>query len=172
MSVAARAVLCSAGFVLSGCATAPPATLPAAPSIADPPGTPADERAAVERTYRDFWRITWNFTVEPDTARETEVHRVTGPALADQITSRAREQLSGGIRLYGAVMARVSSVQITGDQAALQDCQDASKAGQADVASGKPRNVGVARNPVHATLTKESDGVWRVDRVEFPGGEC
>ncbi|WP_093267601.1 hypothetical protein [Saccharopolyspora shandongensis] len=126
----------------------------------------------MERTYRDFWRITWNSTTERGAGWDAEVRRVTGQELADQITSRAREQLAGGIRLYGAVMARVSSVQITGDHASLQDCQDMSLAGQADLASGKPRNVGVARNLVHATLSKGPDGVWRVDRVEFPGGEC
>ncbi|TDD41375.1 hypothetical protein [Saccharopolyspora elongata] len=170
--VAARTVLCPVGFIVVGCATAPPATLPADPSIVAPPGLPSDEHAVVERAYRDFWRITWNSTTERDGVWDAEVRRVAGQELADQITSRAREQLAGGIRLYGAVVARVSSVQITGGQASVQDCQDASRAGQADLASGNPKNVGIARNLVHATLTKGPDAVWRVDRIEFPGGEC
>lgn len=114
VSITAHAVLCSVGFVLAGCATAPPATLPADPGIAAPPGPPSDERAEVERAYRDFWRITWNSTTERDTAWDTQIRQVTGQELADQITSRAREQLSGGTRLYGAVVAHVSSIQKIG----------------------------------------------------------
>ncbi|MGW1680095.1 hypothetical protein [Saccharopolyspora sp. NPDC002376] len=132
----------------------------------------SDERAEVERTYRDFWRITRNTTTDRSAEWEAEVRQLTTPELADQITARARDQLASGVRLYGAVVAHVTSVEVTGDRASVQDCQDASRAGQADAVSGAPKNVGIQRNPVHATLSKGTDSHWRVDRIEYPGGEC
>ncbi|WP_143121659.1 hypothetical protein [Saccharopolyspora antimicrobica] len=157
---------------LAGCASAPPADLPADPSIAPPPAPSDAERAEVERTYRDFWRITWNTTTDRSAEWDAEVRQVAGQELADQIATRSRDQLASGVQLYGAVVANVTSIEITGNHANVQDCQDASRAGQADVVSGAPKTVGIPRNPVRAALSKGTDTRWRVDRVEFPGGEC
>ncbi|KAA5825447.1 hypothetical protein F1721_32955 [Saccharopolyspora hirsuta] len=171
-SAALPASLCLTAVALAGCASEPLATAPADPGIDPPPMPSSDERAEVERSYRDFWRITWNTTADRSAEWDAEVRQVASQEMADQITTRARDQLASGVRLYGAVVAHVTAVEITGNRASVQDCQDTSRAGQADAISGEPKNVGVQRNPVRATLSKGTDSRWRVDRIEFPGGEC
>jgi hypothetical protein len=89
-----------------------------------------------------------------------------------RIVEGLRSLRGRSVTLYGSVTSRVSSVDITGSRATLRDCQDASKAGQADAATGKPKTVGVARSPIQATLERGTDGAWRVTGVSYPGGSC
>lgn len=81
------------------------------------------------------------------------------------------QQRSRGITLYGQIQPRISDVRIEGERAVVTDCQDASHSGQAD-ASGQPRTVGLARNPVSGTLHRGTDGEWRMARIDYPGGSC
>ena len=81
------------------------------------------------------------------------------------------QQRAHGISLYGQIHPRISDVRVEGKRAVVTDCQDASHSGQAD-ASGQPRTVGLARNPVSGTLHRGTDGEWRMARIDYPGGSC
>ncbi|RJQ77673.1 hypothetical protein D5S17_14725 [Pseudonocardiaceae bacterium YIM PH 21723] len=88
---------------------------------------------------------------------------------------RGYEQLQqSGTTLYGTVEPHLKSVEVVtnGSAAKVIDCQDAGHSGQADAASNKAKNVGVARNPVNALVKRDSDGHWKVADIAYPGGEC
>ncbi|MGI8311680.1 hypothetical protein [Saccharopolyspora hattusasensis] len=165
-------VLWTVGVLAGGCASTPdPGPEPSEPSIAPPPGRYTGERAAVEGVYREFWRISWVSHDEPDAQWENELRRVTSGNLASHISSTARQQRAEGTGLYGEITPRVTDVHIEGDQATITDCQDTSRAGQSDLATGTPKTVGIERNSARVTLIRES-GVWRVSQLDFPGGPC
>lgn len=174
--VACRAgsVLAAAGVFLVGCGQAPPAPSPSPQaSIAAPPSlTWQAEDMAIRRAYVDFWRISWVAGREPDAAWENEVRRVAAEPLLGQLVGRAREQRRAGTELYGEVSPRIAEVRRENGGAVVVDCQDASHAGQADGATGRAKTVGVARNAVVGTLSRDSAGAWKVVHLDFPGGEC
>lgn len=81
------------------------------------------------------------------------------------------QQRAKGVSLYGEITPRITGVRITGDEAVVTDCQDASRAGQAD-ASGRARTAGLERNPVTTTLHRDEVGAWKVVEITYPGGSC
>jgi hypothetical protein len=96
-------------------------------------------------------------------------------ALADQpltaqLTHRKTEALAHGVRLYGHIQPHVTAIQNHGDQATVTDCQDTSRAGQADL-NGQPKTVGTTGNRVLGTLLRTPTG-WRVSHVDYIEGGC
>jgi len=89
------------------------------------------------------------------------------------VLASTRQQRRIGIKVYGYVIPRPIVLPINGsDRAQVTDCQDSSKSGQADAKTGRPRTVGVPRNPVTAVLVRGADGRWRVSSIKHPGGSC
>ncbi|MEV4731896.1 hypothetical protein [Saccharopolyspora sp. NPDC049426] len=160
---------CVAGAVTGACSSTPPSAPPVS-EIAAPPAQPS-ENAAIEGVYREFWSVSWVSSAETDQGWEQRLRAVATAELSEQVATRARQQRTQGVRLYGSVTPRITGTRIEGDRAVVTDCQDGSQAGLADAATGQPRNVGPSRNAVSATLSRESGG-WRVAKIEYPGGEC
>ncbi|WP_147268178.1 hypothetical protein [Spongiactinospora rosea] len=67
---------------------------------------------------------------------------------------------------YGYPVIHFFDVRIEGGRASLHDCQDARKVGQADDRTGKRISRGLPGTHMVAALIKESDGVWRVAKVD------
>jgi hypothetical protein len=89
------------------------------------------------------------------------------------VLASTRQQERIGIKVYGYVIPHPAVQPINGsDRAQVTDCQDASKSGQADAKTARPRTVGVPRNPVTAVLVRGADGRWRVSSIKHPGGSC
>jgi hypothetical protein len=128
--------------------------------------------AAVEASYKEYWRVEHVTMQLPESEWPSAIGKVAAGAQVDRVVEGFRSLRAQALTLYGSVTPRVSHVDVAGDQATVQDCQDASNAGQADATIGKPKNVGVPRNPITATLTRGSDGQWRVTGVSYPGGTC
>lgn len=160
---------CVAGAVTGACSSTPPSALPAG-EIAAPPAQ-SSENAAIEGVYREFWSVSWVSSAEPDQGWEQRLRAVATAELSEQVATRARQQRTQGVRLYGAVTPRITGARLEGDRAVVTDCQDGSQAGLADSATGQPRNVGPSRNAVSATMAREAGG-WRVAKIEYPGGGC
>jgi hypothetical protein len=68
---------------------------------------------------------------------------------------------------YGFVINHPYAVTVTGAQAVIKDCMDASHAGSIYTLSHTRRSVGVARDNTTAALVKGADGVWRVKNVVY-----
>ncbi|WP_158684532.1 hypothetical protein [Amycolatopsis orientalis] len=145
-----------------------PSQTPSAPSASG-----QDQRQAVEAAYTQFWPRTMHADDNPeDTWHDAVAAVATDPQLTTTLNAM-RYQKQAGIKIYGDVTARIVSVDVTRDTAKVVDCQDASRTGQADAKTGDRKTVGVPRNPVNASLKRDtSDGQWKVAQVSFPGGTC
>ena len=146
----------------------------ATPTVGASPSVPTStDVAQVEAVYRRYWTVGRYFDQQ---YRQADWRRVLSSVAADPLLSlvlaQAATQKRSGIKLYGQVVVHPTVVKQSGEQMLVKDCQDASHAGQADASTGKPRTVGVARNPVTATVRRGSDGHWRLTALTFPGGAC
>ena len=137
-----------------------------------PSATSDSERTAVEAAYRKFWEVSWDVDKQPVGRWRPLLATVSVDPELTRLYAGTKAQSTAGIRLYGKVVPRPTVLRASGGRAEVRDCQDASKAGQADARSGKPKTVGVARAPVTASLVRGSDGVWRVSDVRYTGGSC
>lgn len=129
------------------------------------------EQARVAESYERFWRLSQAVPHHPVEQQRPELASVATGSLTNTMLGNLEQQRTRGVTLYGDIQSRVSEVGIEGSRAVVTDCQDASRSGQAD-ASGQPRTVGLARNPVSGTLHRDPDGQWRMARIDYPGGSC
>lgn len=131
------------------------------------------DRAAVEAAYRGFWPVVASFAQLPDSRWQAALGQVATARQSALTISLTRTQRRNGIAVYGQPVPRAPQAVFSGPgRAMVRDCADFSRTGQADAGTGRPKTVGVARNPVRVTLVRGSDGRWRVDEVEYPGGTC
>ncbi|MGO1052971.1 hypothetical protein [Crossiella sp. CA198] len=150
----------------------PPAKSSPVTQQASPTNTSPDASAAVTAVYHDFWQLAGTIDKRPEPEWQPSLSKVAvDPQLRRMVQGLGllREQ---SVVLYGTTTARITGVEVAGDRATVQDCQDASTSGQAEAKSGKPKTVGVPRNPVTTTLLRGTDRQWRVADVVFGGGAC
>ncbi|WP_147263899.1 hypothetical protein [Prauserella sp. PE36] len=144
-----------------------------APQASTPFSSAPNQRQAVEQAYIQFWPLSLQVAQRPEENWRDAMSAVAVDPQLSITLSSMRQQKAAGITTYGEVTVRITSVVVTGDSAKVVDCQDGSRAGQADAATGDKKTVGVARMPVHATLVRDaSGGQWKVSKIDFPGGAC
>ena len=82
-----------------------------------------------------------------------------GHVLAQIAAYRADDEVS-----WGYLIPHITSVQVSGDQAVVRDCQDASSAWLVSSVTGQviPGTTGYARTSLVAGLARGSDGRWRL----------
>ncbi|MTD57140.1 hypothetical protein [Amycolatopsis pithecellobii] len=169
-----------APMLVAGCSGADAPAPTSSPNLSAPSQAPSapsasgqDQRQAVEAAYTQFWPRTMHADDKPeDTWHDALAAVATDPQFTTTLNAM-RYQKQAGIKIYGDVTARIVSVEVSGDTAKVVDCQDASHTGQADAKTGDRKTVGVPRNPVNASLKRDSsDGQWKVAEVSFPGGTC
>jgi hypothetical protein len=92
-----------------------------------------------------------------------------GHALAQMAWYRAHDEVA-----WGYLVPHVTSVQITGRQAIVRDCQDASNAWLVSTVTSQviPGTTGSARTYLVAVLVRGSDGRWRLTLLAQVGGSC
>jgi hypothetical protein len=163
--------------VLSACskpAPAPPLQPSQSKQTPDPVPAPTDaDTAAVKQAYADFWPLLATFDRH---VPENEWRTVLGRSMADpqlsQAIAIAQQQHRTGITVYGRPVPRAPRVTLRPpDGATIRDCADLSDYGEAD-ATGGHRTAGESRTPVTLSLVRGADRVWRVSKVDFPGGAC
>lgn len=133
----------------------------------------AADRSAVESAYREYWRASETLDRLPERQWPSVLGRVAVDPQLGLVLANARTQKRNGVTVYGHVVPRPTVGPIAGARRArVVDCQDASKSGQADARTGRPRTVGVARNPVEAVLIRGADDRWRVSTVTYRRGTC
>lgn len=183
-SAPALAVLLGLGLLLSACGAArsvarptgqPPSGLPRAPSTSAPLGgdaASAGTSAAVEAAYRRFWAVADDVDSRPPDQWRSVLATVTADPLLSRIVDGLLAQRAAGHRQYGQVVPHPTVVGLSIGTASVLDCQDASRAGEADADSGLPATAGNPRTPVAATLVRGTDGRWRVDQARYLPGTC
>lgn len=82
-----------------------------------------------------------------------------GHVLAQIAAYRAEGEVS-----WGYLVPHITSVQVSGNQAVVRDCQDASNAWLVSSSTGQviPGTTGYARTYLIAGLARGSDGRWRL----------
>lgn len=169
-------------MLLAGCSgggAAAPATT-SSPNLSAPSQSPsalaspgADQRQAVEAAYTQFWPRSLAIPSTPEDAWQAAMAKLAvDPQLSTTLTAMHRNK-QVGVKPYGDVTTRISSVEVNGDKATVIDCQDGSRSGQADATTGDRKTVGSPQIPIHAQMSRDaSDGQWKVAQLEYPGGSC
>ncbi len=86
-----------------------------------------------------------------------------------QVLAEAALFAKSGLRFYGQVVNHPYWQTPIGGRsvAVMGDCRDSSHYGTLYVKSGNKRTVGVAHDNTRVTLVRGSDGVWRVQKIEY-----
>jgi len=92
-----------------------------------------------------------------------------GHVLAQMAWYRTRDEAPGGY-----LIPHVTSVQITGGQAIVRDCQDAGNAWLVSTVTGRviPGTAGCVRTYLVAVLVRGPDRRWRLALLAHVGGPC
>jgi hypothetical protein len=95
------------------------------------------------------------------------------PYLGHVLAQMAWYQAHGEVA-WGYFVPHVTSVQITGSQAVVRDCQDASNAWLVSTTTGEviPGTAGSARTYLVATLARGGGERWRLTFLAYVGGPC
>ena len=145
-----------------------------APQVSSVPSTSGqDQRQAVEAAYTQFWPRSLAIPNTPeDSWRDALAAIAVDPQLSKTLAAMHRNK-QVGVKPYGDVTTRISRVDVRGDQATVIDCQDGSRSGQADAATGERKTVGSPQIPIHARLIRDAaSGQWKVAQLDYPGGQC
>jgi len=145
---------------------------PVAPSSAGKSSAPSDDSADVKVAYEKFWDI-GNAVIRQDSAQwNGQLAAVATDPQLSRMLDNLKTLQSRSLTVYGATREHVTKIDVAGDVATVQDCQDASGTGQADAKTGEHKTVGVPRSPVSARMQRTTDGKWRVAEISYPGGTC
>ncbi len=151
--------------------SAAPITPTTAPTAPKPSASPVDAKDEVLVHYRAFWDALPKASRLPeDQANALLEQYLVDPALT-KIEGTLASQRAFDRRLYGANTPRPTSVDVTGDQATVVDCQKSDAAGVEDAKTGERLTVGPARNPVTATLQR-SGSSWLIATITYGTGDC
>ena len=132
-------------------------------------------RLAVEGQWLQFWIAYDQIVRTPREDREAKLHSVAEPTLVANVLKAADDADSDGIDNYGTWTHRISwQFPIAGSQTAIiADCQDQSKTGTYEVASGKILTVGKERSNMRGEFAVGTDGIWRLRQLYLLGDqEC
>jgi hypothetical protein len=129
--------------------------------------TPTTEspEAEVEAAYLAFWDMAVRLAESPDPDDPEIAERSSGDA-RDDLVAGLTALRDGGQRTESgpATGHDVSSVQIDGDEAELEDCA-VDESTLVDVATGDSLQEGTGTTLWRVTLLKQADG-WMVDQFE------
>lgn len=174
-------LLAGAIAVLSGCGDTQVDTsggLPApSPTAAlDASSTPStnSENELVLKQYRAFFDTLTPVSAVQDADEQARILR--GVAVEPELT-RSLGSLNASIAQgevdYGQEILNPRVVDLSGDVAHIEDCQDGSQAGRKNAATGEKITVGSKNDFAKVVMRRDVDGVWKVSEIEYqPAGSC
>lgn len=152
--------------------------LPSATPVLAPPASPSaantNDAAKILAQYRGFWR-----TLTPASraaARDRPAllaAYATNPALKSLLAGIEAQRLKGYV-YYGVDELRptIETLSVSRGTAVVNDCQDSTRAGLEDQATGRKLTAGKPRNHVVTTMHRSATGVWLVAFVTYPKTPC
>lgn len=163
---------CSGPTTTENPAPSATATSDAAPSPAATGRLEGVTEVAVLNAYRRFWTVASEVGREPASRRRIRLEPVaTDPFLSELLDGLAEQQNRGAVD-FGAVQLRPTIATLTPTRASVLDCQDASRSGEADRATGAVLSVGSSRTAFTATLTRDAAGRWKVTHARYLRDPC
>lgn len=175
------------GLVMAMAGAAAGCSSSSSPSLANPSGstspslaasqptptTTAGEKAQILSQYSGFWAELAPASKAAASRRRALLSPyATDPELTSLLRGMARGDRQGTV-FYGADRPRPKVARLSVQQgiAVINDCQDSSRAGNADRSTGRHLTVGVARHLVTATMHLVQ-GSWRVAFVTYQDAHC
>jgi hypothetical protein len=139
-----------------------------------PPSSPEEMAAEVIAAYTAYFPALTAAEQQPEARAAQMLARYAaqpylGHVLAQIAWYRAHDEV-----VWGFLVSHVTSVQITGGQAIVRDCQDASNAWLVSSVTGQviPGTVGSPRTYLIAALIRGSNGRWRLTLLTHLAGPC
>jgi hypothetical protein len=166
--------------LLAGCGGGSVPARPSPPDLSAPSQTSStpnssgqEQRQTVEAAYTQFWPRSLAIPNMPEGTWQKEMADLAvDPQLSTTLDGMRRNK-QVGVKPYGDVTTRISQVDVNGDRATVIDCQDGSRSGQADTATGDRKTVGSPQIPIRAHMVRDTtNGQWKVSQLEYPGGPC
>lgn len=132
----------------------------------------ASALAAVVGAYDALWPAGQRAEAAPEADRQAILTPVaTSTQLATMLDGIAALRAADR-RTWGQVVLHPYDVQVNGDTATVQDCQNDSRAGQMNASTGQRLTHGGPAVHLQATLRRGADGAWRVARIVQVSQPC
>ncbi|MFA1550747.1 hypothetical protein [Actinomadura chokoriensis] len=160
-------------LTLSGCKSDNEAVaLPSPSDSSIPLHSPVPDDDAVKRAYTSFIAMLDHADSLPESSRKQQLSTLMVEPQLSRVLKRTEELRSKELTSYGKVIVHITSVEVTGNDATLRDCQDSSKAGLMKIGSHEKINRGVQKGNTKAYVIKAADGEWRVSKYVVLGEGC
>jgi hypothetical protein len=165
---------------MAGCSGQGPVKLPARSShfrapAPDPEASAAGSaEAVVAAAYTAYFPVlTAAEAAAPSQAQAMLAPYAAQPYLGHVLSQMASYQVQHEVS-RGYLVPDVTQVQVTGSQATVRDCQDASHAALADSRTGQviPGTTGSVGTSLIATLARGNDGRWRLTSLAHVAASC
>lgn len=123
--------------------------------------------------YRKFWATLTPVSRMPAAERRAVLAELAvDPALKSILFGMTQADSKGQV-FYGSDVPRpVARINPDATTGLVDDCQDSSRAGVAERATGKRVTVGVARNHVSVTMKKQPGEQWKVAFIDYAKSPC
>jgi len=127
---------------------------------------------AVLEAYRRFWKVAADVGRRPAHEWRTRLEPVAAEPFLSELVEGFSEQRERGVVDFGTVELRPTVASLFPTRASILDCQDASRTGEVDRATGEVKTVGSSHTPFTATLTKTRGGGWKVSQARYLPAPC
>ena len=131
-----------------------------------------DDSTDIRSAYTRFWHVGSAVIGQNSAQWRDQLATVAAEPQLSRMVDNLKALQSRSRTVYGTPEDHITKIDVVGDNATVQDCQDASATGQADAKTGDRKTVGIPHSPVVARMQHGTDGKWRVAEISYPGGTC
>ena len=156
----------------AGPVASPPASTPAVTQPSPAPSEGSAEEQAVLAQYRKFFEIQEGLHLTAPNERAAVWAQVaTEPSYTRTLGGIAAADAAGET-FFGERTIDPAIESIEGSTATVRDCQDTSRRGRMNKATGVKVVIGRPNAPVIITMLRGPDGIWRVSEADYRSDTC
>lgn len=151
--------------------SATPSTSPTA--TASPTTPPQTGAGQVLAGYAAYWEALRPLAALPANQRPAALKAVAVDPLYSAVLQEYTARDAAGKIAYGQTIRHPEVSLLQGDSAAIRDCQDTSRSGLMNKATGEKLTVGVPAYLRLSVMQRSADGAWRLVTVDgYPNAKC
>jgi hypothetical protein len=128
-----------------------------------------DDRAAIESAWRKVWDLYSRINAIPAADRASKVDALMLDPIRTQLLEGAAQDDAQGLTQYGSIALHPYWYRAVGGlpYAVIGDCRDTSQFGDAEVAGGNKRTVGVPASNTVGYFVQIPGGNWKLWNVTY-----